>query len=176
MGLSSFPNKKGTITLRRNRPKLKTLIRSPTMAIALGFGTGLAPVVPGTVGTLVALPLWWLLSGFDSISYLVLVGAAFILGVWVCGRAETMLGQHDHSSIVFDEIVGYLLALIVVPATFWGVLFSFVTFRLLDVFKPWPISWLDRHVTGGLGVMLDDLVAGLCTALIMIVAREWGML
>lgn len=145
-------------------------MRSPTLVIAFGFGAGLTPIVPGTVGTLVALPLWWVISSFNLVGYLAVVAGAFLLGVWVCDRASVTLGVHDHSGIVFDEIVGYLLALVVVPATLWGVVFSFLVFRILDVLKPWPINWLDRNIEGGLGVMLDDLVAGFLTGLIVIVA------
>lgn len=161
--------------MQRNPPRFGDLLQSPTLAVALGFGTGLSPIVPGTVGTLVALPLWWMMIGFHPFYYLAFVAGAFLLGLWICGRASTRLGQHDPSAIVFDEIVGYLLALIVVPPTLSGVIFSFVVFRIFDVVKPWPISWLDRHVEGGLGIMLDDLVAGLFTAIIVLAARLVGV-
>ena len=81
------------------------------------------------------------------------------------------LGQRDHPEIVFDEIVGYLLALTAVPTSVGWLLLSFVLFRFFDIAKPWPINWLDRRVHGGFGVMLDDLVAGICTAAIILIAR-----
>ena len=151
-------------------------MRSPKLAIAFGFGAGLTPIAPGTAGTLLAIPLWWVMSSFSPLGYLAIVAGAFLLGVWICDRVSATLGEHDHSGIVFDEIIGYLLALIVVPATLWGVVFSFLVFRILDVLKPWPINWLDRHIKGGLGVMLDDLVAGFFTGLIVVAARLLAVL
>lgn len=176
MAQNTFRSIKVTITLWHDRPSLNELMQSPILVVAFGFGAGLAPKFPGTVGTLVALPLWWALSNFDPVWYLITVGFGFILGIWVCGRASAQLGQHDHTGIVIDEIVGYLLALAVVPFTLWGAVFSFVIFRMFDILKPWPISWLDRHVPGGLGIMLDDLVAGIFTALVVIAARAWVIL
>lgn len=147
------------------------LIRNPCLALAFGLGAGLTPKLPGTVGTLWAIPLWWWLSGLGTTPYLVITGCVFVFGVWICNRAMSKLEQHDHPGIVLDEIVGYLLALVVVPASVGWVLLSFVLFRFFDIVKPWPINWLDQHVRGGLGVMLDDLVAGIGTALIILIAR-----
>ena len=143
------------------------------MAIAFGLGTGLTPKLPGTVGTLLAIPLWWWLSNLDLTGYLLIVTSTFLFGIWICRRASERLGQHDHSGIVFDEIVGYLLALVVVPASVGWLLLSFVLFRFFDVVKPWPICWLDRHIKGGLGVMLDDVAAGIFTAGIILAARAF---
>lgn len=176
MGLNLFRSIKGTIILQRNRLELSTLLRSPTLAIACGLGAGLVPVLPGTVGTLVALPIWWALLDLDSVLYLAVVACAFIFGIRVCAGAAATLGQHDPSAIVFDEVVGYLLALLVVPVTLGAVILSFFIFRILDVLKPWPIGWVDRHVRGGLGIMLDDLLAGAFTALIVLAVRGVGLL
>ena len=151
-------------------------MRSPTLALACGFGAGLSPFAPGTVGTLIALPCWWFLSGLGLFFNLAIVACAFALGVWVCARAAVTLGQHDPAAIVIDEIVGYLLVLTLVPGELWAVCLSFVLFRALDVLKPWPIGWVDRHVRGGLGIMLDDLVAGLLTALLVIAVSASGVL
>ena len=174
--MHTFPVAKGTTILPGKRPTLGALFGNPVLAVAFGFGTGLSPIAPGTVGTLLALPLWWALADFGWIPYLFIVGCTFVIGIWICGRAAAEVGQHDHSGIVFDEIVGYLVALAAVPFTLWAVVFSFVVFRLLDALKPWPICWLDRHVKGGLGVMLDDLVAGAITALIVLAARALAVL
>ena len=149
------------------------LIRDPVLAVAFGLGTGLTPKIPGTVGTLLAIPLWWWLSDLDSIVYLLIVACAFLFGIWICQRAMERLGQHDHSGIVFDEIVGYLLALVVVPTSIGWLLISFASFRFFDILKPWPICWLDRRIQGGFGVMLDDLAAGIYTAVIILVARAF---
>ncbi|MDJ0957598.1 MAG: phosphatidylglycerophosphatase A [Arenicellales bacterium] len=143
------------------------------MALAFGLGIGLTPKLPGTVGTLLAIPLWWWLSNLDLNSYLLITACAFLFGIWICQRASERLGQHDHSGIVFDEIVGYLLALVVVPVSVGWLLLSFVLFRFFDVVKPWPICWLDRRIKGGLGVMLDDLAAGIFTAVIILAARAF---
>ena len=139
--------------------------------MAFGLGAGLVPKIPGTVGTLLAVPLWWLLSGKGAFSYLVITVCIFLLGIWICNRAMDKLGQRDHPEIVFDEIVGYLLALVTVPVSAGWLLLSFVLFRFFDIVKPWPINWLDQRVHGGFGVMLDDLAAGVYTAGIILVAR-----
>ena len=155
-------------------PDASQILRSPVLAAAFGFGTGLSPKAPGTVGTLLAIPLWWLSSGLGTIPYLMLAAIGFIVGLWVCGRAISILGQHDHPGIVIDEIVGYFTALVVVPVDVRWLVLSFVLFRFFDIVKPWPIGWLDRRVGGGFGVMLDDLVAGLFTALVMLVVIRWA--
>lgn len=154
-------------------PNPDILIKDPALAIAFGLGAGLAPKIPGTVGTLLAIPLWWMFSGLGLLPYLVLTMLAFVFGVWVCERAMSILGEHDHRGIVFDEIVGYFAALAFVPAGPWWVLLSFVLFRLFDILKPWPISWLDRRVPGGFGVMVDDLAAGACTAIVILLVSRW---
>ena len=150
---------------------LPELIRDPVLAVAFGLGIGLTPRLPGTVGTLLAIPLWWWLSDLNVLSYLAITAGAFLLGIWVCNHATDTLGRHDHPGIVFDEIVGYLLALVVVPVNIGWLLLSFVLFRFFDIVKPWPICWLDRRIQGGFGVMLDDLIAGLCTAGVILIIR-----
>ena len=94
-------------------------------------------------------------------TYGLLLAAAFIAGIWICTYAAEKLGEHDHPSIVIDEIVGYLVTMIAAPAGWLPVLIGFVLFRLLDAIKPWPISWFDRNINGGLGIMIDDIVAGI---------------
>ena len=125
------------------------------------MGAGLLPRAPGTWGTLAAVPLYLLLAGLPLVVYLTLVAVLFGLGIWACGRAGRELGVHDHSAIVWDEVVGYLVAMAGLPRQWGWVLAGFVLFRLFDILKPWPIGWLDRRVQGGLGVMLDDLGAGI---------------
>ena len=141
--------------------------RDPVQFVACGFGSGLAPVAPGTFGTLVALPLWWLLQPLPLVAYLGLVVVLAALGVWLCDRAASRLGVHDHPAIVWDEIVGYLVTMVAAPAGWLPMLLGFVLFRAFDIVKPWPIRWFDRKVHGGLGIMLDDLVAGLFAALVL---------
>ncbi|MEJ2322344.1 MAG: phosphatidylglycerophosphatase A, partial [Gammaproteobacteria bacterium] len=136
-------------------------LRKPSHLLAFGFGSGLAPVAPGTAGTLVGIPLFMLLSQLPLAAYLLLTLALFVIGVRVCGLCSRDLGVHDHGGIVWDEIVGYLVTMIAVPFAWQWILSGFLLFRLFDILKPWPIRWLDRRVKGGFGIMVDDLLAGL---------------
>lgn len=129
--------------------------------LALGFGSGLAPKAPGTFGTLVALPIVWLLSFAGTAWFVVFLVAGSLLGVYVCGKAAADAGEHDHGAIVWDEIMGFTLTMLLIPVTFTNLLIGFVLFRFFDIVKPWPIRWFDRRVHGGLGIMLDDLLAAL---------------
>ncbi len=141
-------------------PPLSALPRRPLLFLALGFGAGLSPRAPGTAGTLVALPLAVLLQPLAWPAQLGVIVLAFAAGVFLCGRASAELGVADHPAIVWDEIVGYLLA-VCGSAGLAPLALGFLLFRGFDILKPWPISWLDRRVHGGLGIMLDDIVAGL---------------
>jgi len=136
------------------------VFRSPVLFLAFGFGAGLAPRAPGTAGTLAAIPLYLALSHFSQGVYLALVTAISIAGIWICQRAAQRLGVHDHPGIVWDEFAGFLVTMIPAPVSWLWTLAGFGLFRLFDVWKPWPISWADRHCKGGLGIMLDDLLAG----------------
>ena len=127
--------------------------------LSLGFGSGLSPQAPGTCGTLVGVLIYLPMRGLDLPIYLVLLAALFATGVVVCGRTTKMLGCHDHGAIVWDEIVGYLATMVFAPRDWVWMLVGFVLFRFFDILKPLPIRWLDRHVKGGFGIMLDDLIA-----------------
>ena len=145
----------------------KTLLKRPASFIAFGFGTGLAPKAPGTVGTLVALPIYWLIQDWSLLAYISVVVAAFIVGIWICQTTVDWLKQQDPSSIVWDEVVGYLVTMTAAPAGWHWMVAGFVLFRLFDIWKPWPVSLADKKLHGGLGIMLDDVVAGLYAALTM---------
>lgn len=136
-------------------------LKNPVVLIAVGFGSGLAPKAPGTAGTVVAVPLYLLMQSLPLVSYLLITTCLFIAGIWICAYTAEKLGVHDHPSIVIDEIVGYLITMIAAPEGWLAVVIGFILFRLLDALKPWPISWFDRSVNGGLGIMLDDVVAGI---------------
>ncbi len=136
------------------------LLCDPLCLLALGLGTGLSPRAPGTAGTLLAVPLYWLLKELPLITYVVILGAGFILGVGLCDYAARRLGVPDHRAIVWDEIIGFGITMIGAPAGWPWVAAGFVLFRCFDITKPWPVGWLDRKVKGGLGVMLDDVMAG----------------
>ena len=141
--------------------RLRVNMRNPVHFLALGFGSGLAPKMPGTFGTLAAIPLVMLLGTTLTLSaYLAVTLIACVVGVWLCGKTAQDMGVHDDSSIVWDEIAGMLITMIAVPLTWQNLLVGFALFRLFDIVKPWPISYLDKHLHGGLGIMLDDIIAG----------------
>jgi len=134
-------------------------LKNPVHLLAFGFGSGLAPFAPGTAGTLVAILPWLLLSQLSLPIYLVIVSIAIIGGIYLCGKTSDDLGVHDHSGIVWDEFCGFWLTMIAVPVTWQWMVAGFVLFRIFDIIKPWPINWLDKQVPGGLGIMLDDVLA-----------------
>lgn len=156
-------------------PTWRQLLGSPVHLLAFGFGAGRSPVAPGTVGTLVGVPFALALLAMPLPLAAVALAGLVALGVWVCGESSRRLGVHDHGGIVLDEIVGYCLACLPLLPTFrpegqplWlGLSIAFVLFRAFDILKPWPIRWLDRRVHGGLGIMADDLLAGLFAAIVL---------
>jgi phosphatidylglycerophosphatase A len=139
--------------------------------LAFGLGSGLSRYAPGTFGTLVAIPLYLLLALLPGWLYAACVVAAFAFGVWLCGSVARDLGVHDHGGIVWDEFVGYWITMFLLPVRWEWVLAGFLLFRLLDVWKPWPIRWADRHVHGGLGIMLDDVMAGVVACAVLHAVR-----
>jgi phosphatidylglycerophosphatase A len=142
---------------------------------AQGFGSGRAPWAPGTIGTLPGVVLYWTLADLPLVGYLVLSVLLFLVGVSLCGRAAHALGQTDPPSVVWDEMVGYLVTMTGIPPSGLGMLAGFALFRLFDIWKPWPIGFIDRRVQGGLGIMLDDLVAGLFGLALLHLLMELGM-
>ena len=137
-----------------------TPFRSPVQFLAFGFGSGLSPRAPGTLGTLVAVPIYCAIAYWNLAWYSVFVVIAALLGIWICGAASRELQVHDHPGIVWDEFVGYWITMWAVPVDWVWMLAGFVTFRVFDIAKPWPISQLDRKVQGGFGIMVDDILAG----------------
>lgn len=136
-------------------------LRNPVHLLAFGLGSGCAPRAPGTAGTLLAAVLYLpIFSQLELCLYLPLLGLVILLGVWLCGRTSRDLGVHDHPGIVWDEFAGFWLTMVAAPPGWPWLVAGFVLFRLFDIWKPWPIGWLDRRVGGGLGIMLDDLLAG----------------
>lgn len=139
---------------------IQALIKNPLHLLAFGFGSGLSPKAPGTVGTAVAMLLFLLLCRLPLFAYLLFVAAAFIVGIFICGKTAKDLRVHDHSGIVWDEFVGYWITMAIIPVSWQSMLAGFVLFRLFDIWKPFPISWLDRKIKGGFGIMIDDVLAG----------------
>jgi len=144
------------------------LLRDPVHFFALGFGAGLAPRAPGTAGTLVGVLLDPLLRPLGLELRVLVVVLMFAFGVWICGESARRLGAHDHPAIVWDEIVGYLALMLVLPGGWAWALAGFVVFRFFDIVKPWPIRQLDHGVGGGLGIMLDDVMAAVWGALVLL--------
>lgn len=142
-------------------PGMRWLLRHPVCWLGFGFGSGLAPKAPGTFGTLPALPLTWLLlqTGWPLPWLLWLVALLFVVGIPICSHTERALGRQDYGGIVWDEIVAMMLVLLLVAPGWLSWLLAFALFRLFDALKPWPIRWFDARVHGGLGIMLDDLIA-----------------
>lgn len=136
------------------------MLKNPVHLLSLGFGSGLAPKAPGTWGTLAALPFWYALQFLPAASYGAVVVVAFLIGIYLCGETATALGVHDHGGIVWDEFVGLWIALFMLPTGIHWLILGFALFRLFDIWKPWPIRVLDKKVHGGLGIMIDDVLAG----------------
>jgi phosphatidylglycerophosphatase A len=146
------------------RPTLRQLA-DPVHFLALGFGAGLAPVAPGTFGSLVGLGLALLVAPLGWNWLLAATVTAVLAGIWICGESARRLGVHDHPAIVWDEVAGMMIAMLAAPATWWGAPLAFVLFRIFDIAKPWPIREIDHGMRGGAGIMLDDVLAGLFAAL-----------
>ncbi|WP_438363458.1 phosphatidylglycerophosphatase A family protein [Thalassotalea mangrovi] len=134
---------------------------NPVHFLAVGFGSGLAPKAPGTFGTAVAVPLFVLCWTFLPHSYLVALTVVMaVAGVYICGKAAEDAGVHDHGAIVWDEIVGFFICMLGITVNWMTLLVGFLLFRFFDIVKPWPIKLADQRVSGGFGIMLDDVLAG----------------
>ncbi|MDR2877860.1 MAG: phosphatidylglycerophosphatase A [Chromatiales bacterium] len=148
------------------------VLRDPVNLFSLGFGLGAVPWAPGTFGTLLGIPLYLLLKDLSWWVYGDAILLIFVLGAFAAEYTARVLGVHDHGAIVIDEVVGYLVAMIAAPAGWGWIIAGFVLFRVFDIWKPWPIGWLDRRVHGGFGIMLDDVVAGAYALLVMQIASR----
>ncbi|WP_062267721.1 phosphatidylglycerophosphatase A [Endozoicomonas arenosclerae] len=134
---------------------------NPVHFFAFGLGSGLSPVAPGTFGTVAAIPFYLLFQYLPLWNYLLVLLVSIVLGIWLCGKASKDLGVHDHPGIVWDEFVGYWITMLMAPSGWEWILVGFILFRIFDIWKPWPIGWLDKKVHGGLGIMIDDIIAGI---------------
>lgn len=146
-------------------PNFKTLLKNPIHMLAFGFGSGLSPRLPGSVGSLLALALYFPLYQLGWVLYGVIVILATLFGFWLCGRSAADLGQHDYEGIVWDEFVGMWITLFLIPPDWYWLTVGYLLFRLLDIAKPWPIKYFDRSVGGGFGIMMDDIIAGILACL-----------
>jgi len=141
------------------KPSAKDIFTHPIHFLAFGFGSGLSPVAPGTMGTLAAIPIYYFIQDLAWYFYLAIVLATFVAGVWICDVTTKYLDVHDHPGIVWDEIVGFLLTMFLVPSGWFWIVLGFGLFRLFDIWKPWPINLVDKQMHSGMGIMLDDVVA-----------------
>jgi len=158
--------------LANHQPTCKLLLSHPAYFFALGFGSGLAKKAPGTFGTLVGLPLFWLINSYTLATQLTLISLLFLLGIYFCDKTGKALGVSDHGGIVWDEIVAIMLVLTFTINQWQWWLAAFLLFRLFDIWKPFPIRQCDAKVKGGLGVMLDDLLAAIY-AILSLKALAW---
>jgi phosphatidylglycerophosphatase A len=151
-------------------------LSNPVHFLALGFGSGLIKPAPGTWGTLSAIPLYLLIVNFiDSGSYVYfgIILVSFSVGIYLCGKTASDAGVHDHGAIVWDEIVGFLITMALLPVTWQNVVLGFILFRFFDILKPWPIKWLDKHVHGGFGIMVDDVLAAVFAWILLTLAQPY---
>lgn len=162
-------------TYGANKLTPRQILSDPILFLAFGFGSGLAKKAPGTMGTVAAIPVYLLFAQTNFITYSVLTAIVCIVGIWICGIAANKLAEHDFGGIVWDEVAGYLVTLWLVPCTWQTMLAGFVLFRIFDILKPWPIRWLDRHVEGGFGIMIDDILAAVFAGglLLLMVNYQW---
>ncbi len=152
--------------MKHSDPALSKLsLKNPIHFLALGFGSGLAPKAPGTFGTLAALPLYFIMMNLSLPVFIVITLFITVVGFWICDIAAKDMQVHDHGAIVWDEVAGMLITMIAAPVGLLPLVVGFALFRFFDIIKPWPIKLLDRHVKGGFGIMIDDVLAGVFAAI-----------
>lgn len=155
-------------------------LKNPWHLLATGFGSGLSPIIPGTMGTLAAIPFYLLLVQLPLPLYVLAVAISCVIGIKICQITSDDMGVHDHGSIVWDEFAGFWITMLVVPlfnlsTMDWKwILTGFVLFRFFDMVKPWPIGWLDKRVHGGLGIMVDDIVAGVMAGITLYLVGKYA--
>lgn len=151
-------------------------LADPGHLLAIGLGTGLMPKAPGTWGSVLAVPIFIVLAPYGQAAYAAAVAALFLAGVYLAGRTARALGIHDHNAIVIDEVAGMLATWVGAEPGWLAIGLGFVLFRIFDIAKPWPIRRIDRDVQGGVGIMLDDLLAGAMAAIVLQILLYWSPL
>ena len=157
--INSNPASQHSVT--SNQPTFKLLISHPAHFLSLGFGSGLAKKAPGTFGTLVGMPIFWLISHYTFHTQLIIISCLFLIGIYCCAKTGKALGVDDHGAIVWDEIVAIMLVLAFTPLHWFAWVMAFALFRLFDIWKPFPIQYFDAKLKGGFGVMFDDFLAAI---------------
>jgi phosphatidylglycerophosphatase A len=156
-----------------HRDLVRQVVKYPVHWPAFGFGLGLAPFAPGTWGSVLGVVFYWYTIGLGLTWYLLLVFVAFLAGIWICGESARRIGVHDHPGIVWDEVVGVMLTLAVAQPEPMPILLGFLLFRVFDIWKPWPIRDIDHSLKGGLGIMLDDVLAAIYAAVALYILQSY---
>ena len=144
-----------------------TVWSNPLHFIAFGFGTGTIPVAPGTFGTLIAIPFYLAMQTLSVSSYLALLLLIIVTSMWICHKVTLEIGIEDHQGMCLDEVVGFLVTMFYAPHGWKWIWFGFILFRLFDILKPWPIRYVDRNIHGGVGIILDDVLAGVLSCIVL---------
>jgi phosphatidylglycerophosphatase A len=160
-----------TTSAETPRPSSHAL-RDPVQLLALGFGSGLVPRAPGTAGSLLGLAAAILAAQWGAWIAVAITVVVVVAGVWICGEGARRLGVHDHPAIVWDEIAGMMIAMLAAPPGWGWTALAFALFRAFDIIKPWPIREIDHAMRGGAGIMLDDVMAGILAALVLLLVRS----
>lgn len=150
---------KGKLIMDKTLRK-RVSMKNPVHFLALGFGSGLIPMMPGTFGSLAAIPILCAMSLVDLPIFIGITIVSFVIGIYLCGKTSRDLKMPDHGSIVWDEVAGMMVTFIAIPINPLSLMLGFLLFRFFDILKPWPIRVLDKRVHGGFGIMIDDIVAG----------------
>ena len=161
--------------LEQDKELRRVALGTPQGLLAFGFGSGLSRHAPGTMGTLAAIPFAILLKSLPSLFYWPVLALLFLVGIYVCGVTARRLGKHDPGGIVWDEMVAYWLLVAFLPAQWSWWLAAFVLFRLFDILKPWPIRQAEKFFQGGIGIMIDDIIAALYSIAILTLFQIWGL-
>jgi len=148
------------------------VVKDPVHWLAFGFGTGLLPKAPGTWASLATVIVYGLSPPFSLQTLLLVIVVMFAAGIWICGKSAERIGVHDHSGIVWDEFVGMLITLTVAGRDPLWMAVAFLAFRIMDIWKPWPIRDVDHRLSGGLGIMLDDVLAAIYAALVVLLMQR----
>ena len=151
----------------------RVALGTPAGFLAFGFGSGLSRFAPGTMGTVAAIPFALLLKSLPAVAFWPLLAGLFLAGIHICHVSSKRLGQHDPGGIVWDEMVAYWLTVAFLPVTWGWWLAAFALFRFFDIVKPWPIRQVEKRFGGGLGIMLDDIIAALFAMIILGVAARF---
>jgi len=160
--------------MKLSKSQLRTKVFSDwRYFLGFGFGSGLLPKMPGTWGTLIALPLVYILSFFSIYVYIITMIITGILGAYLSQILSKELGMHDYGGVNIDEVLGFLIVMFPFTLNWQNLIIGFVLFRAYDILKPFPISWIDKHINNGFGMMFDDVIAAIFTIVTMILLKTW---